>query len=225
MSHSNLSNLLDSGVIAVVRKVSREKVTQVVSSLIAGGVTGIEITIDSEDALGAIREVKDIFGEKAVIGAGTVLNSQSAEMAIEAGAEFIFAPTLHKGTIEVTKGYKKIVIPGVFTPTEILQAYEWGADVVKVFPASSLGPDFIKQIRGPLGHIPMMPTGGIDLENTEDFIAAGSVAVGVGGALLRKDLIDNNQWEPLTSLAQQFVQLVRKARRNEVILEKNEKKP
>ncbi|RFB12648.1 bifunctional 4-hydroxy-2-oxoglutarate aldolase/2-dehydro-3-deoxy-phosphogluconate aldolase [Bacillus sp. HNG] len=221
MTYDNLAYLLESGVIAVVRRVSREKVLQVVSSLIAGGITGIEITIDSEDALGAIQEVKNTFGEKAVIGAGTVLNSQSAEMAIEAGAEFIFAPTLNRGTIELAKGYKKIVIPGVFTPTEILQAYEWGADIVKVFPASTLGPDFIKQIRGPLGHIPMMPTGGITLENTKDFISAGSVAVGVGGALLRKDLIDKNEWESLTSLAQQFVQKVKDARSEEVVKEKS----
>ncbi|MEH7224712.1 bifunctional 4-hydroxy-2-oxoglutarate aldolase/2-dehydro-3-deoxy-phosphogluconate aldolase [Bacillus sp. JJ1566] len=212
MNSNNLAYLLESGVVAVVRKVSREKVLQVVSSLIAGGITGIEITIDSEDALGAIREVKDTFGEKAVIGAGTVLDSQSAEMAIEAGAEFIFAPTLKRETIEVTKGYKKIVIPGVFTPTEILQAYEWGADIVKVFPASTLGADFIRQIRGPLGQIPMMPTGGITLKNTKDFITAGSVAVGVGGSLVRKDFIDTEEWGALTTLAQLFVQKVKEAR-------------
>ncbi|KKK36807.1 2-dehydro-3-deoxyphosphogluconate aldolase [Mesobacillus campisalis] len=212
MDNNMLSKLLKSGVVAVVRRVERKKTMNVVSSLVSGGVTGIEITMDSEDVLGTIQEASARFGHKAVIGAGTVLDGKSAQQAIEAGAEFIFAPTLKRETIESAKGLEKIVIPGVFTPTEILQAHEWGADVVKVFPASTLGPDFIKQVRAPLGHVKMMPTGGVQLSNTKAFIQAGSVAVGVGGSLVRKDLIEDQKWEELSRLAEQFVKRVKEGR-------------
>ncbi|WP_053363307.1 bifunctional 4-hydroxy-2-oxoglutarate aldolase/2-dehydro-3-deoxy-phosphogluconate aldolase [Bacillus sp. FJAT-27251] len=212
MDNNMLSKLLKSGVVAVVRRVERKNAMDVVSSLVSGGVTGIEITMDSEDALGAIHEASARFGHKAVIGAGTVLDGKRAQQAIEAGAEFIFAPTLKQETIESAKRLEKIVIPGVFTPTEILQAHEWGADVVKVFPASTLGPDFIKQVRAPLGHVKMMPTGGVELSNTKAFIKAGSVAVGVGGSLVRKDLIEDQKWEELSRLAEQFVQRVKEGR-------------
>jgi 2-dehydro-3-deoxyphosphogluconate aldolase / (4S)-4-hydroxy-2-oxoglutarate aldolase len=212
MKQEEINNLLSSGVVAVVRRVEKEKVMHVISALVEGGVTAIEMTMDSEDVFNTIQEAKESFGHKAVIGAGTVLDGETALMAIQAGAEFIFAPTLNQNTINVANRYGKIVIPGVFTPTEILQAYEWGADIVKVFPASVLGPSFIKDVKGPLSHIPMMPTGGVHLGNVGEYIKAGAVAVGVGGSLLNKELIANNEWDKLKDLAKDFVSEVKKAR-------------
>lgn len=213
MKQELLSRLLKSGIIAVVRKIEEDKVIQVIAALVEGGITGIEVTMDSANALNTISEAKKLFGDKAVIGVGTVLDGYSAHLAIQAGADFIFAPTLSQNTIAVSNRYGKIVIPGVFTPTEILQAYEWGADIVKVFPASVLGSQFIKDVSGPLGHIPMMPTGGISLENIEEYIKAGAVAVGVGGSLLNKEYIHNSEWDKLTDLARQYTEIVANARK------------
>ncbi|WP_075618828.1 bifunctional 4-hydroxy-2-oxoglutarate aldolase/2-dehydro-3-deoxy-phosphogluconate aldolase [Paenisporosarcina indica] len=214
MKQDMLNRLLESGVVAVVRKIEADKVMDVIAALVEGGITGIEVTIDSPNAFHVISEAKKLFGEKAVIGAGTVLDGESAVRAIQAGAEFIFAPTMSRDTIAVANRYGKIVIPGVFTPTEILQAYEWGADIVKVFPASVLGSQFIKDVRGPLGHIPMMPTGDIGLENIQEYIKAGAVAAGVGGSLLNKEYIQNGEWDKLSGLARQYKEKVTEARVN-----------
>ncbi|MCD8511693.1 MAG: bifunctional 4-hydroxy-2-oxoglutarate aldolase/2-dehydro-3-deoxy-phosphogluconate aldolase [Bacillus sp. (in: Bacteria)] len=196
--------LLGPKVVAVIRKVDRDKVMSVIEALIEGGITGIEITLDSDDALGAIKEAKEKFAGRAGVGAGTVLSGEQAQAAIDAGADFIFAPTLSKETIEVTKRHGKIAIPGVFTPTEMQQAYEWGADMVKVFPASVVGPQFVKDVKGPLGHIPIVVTGGIGVDNFKDFLNAGAVAVGVGGSLLNKEFIANGQFGKLTELAKEY---------------------
>lgn len=201
-----LNRLLSSGIVAVVRKIEPEKVDQLVGSLIAGGVSGIEVTIDSEDALEKIYELKNKYREQAVIGAGTIFNKIQAAEAIAAGADFIFAPTLDKETIEYTKKQGKIMIPGAFTPTEIFQGYAWGADIIKVFPASALGPNFIKDVKGPLNNIPIMPTGGISLDNIDSFFEVGSVAVGVGGSLVNSRLIKKDKWIDLQNLAFQFTE-------------------
>lgn len=213
MKHELLNTIVESGVVAVVRRIEKEKVMNVISALVEGGITGIEMTMDSENVLETIAEAKATFSDRAVIGAGTVLDGESARLAIQAGAEFIFAPTLKQETITVANRYGKIAIPGVFTPTEILQAYEWGADIVKVFPASVLGSKFIKDVKGPLGHIPMMPTGGIDLDNIQEYIKAGAIAAGVGGSLLNKELIQQGKWDELTHLARQYVEKVAEARK------------
>ena len=213
MKQELLRRMFDSGVVAVVRKVDEDKVMKVISALVEGGVAGIELTLDSENALQTIKEAKKEFGDRAVVGAGTVLDAESAVSAIQAGAEFIFAPTLNEGTIKAANRYGKIAIPGVFTPTEMLQAQEWGADVVKVSPATVLGPKYFKDVRGPLGHIKMMPTGGIDLDNIGEYIKAGAVAAGVGGSLMKKEYIENNQWAELTELARQFSAKVAEARK------------
>ncbi|MDQ0256919.1 2-dehydro-3-deoxyphosphogluconate aldolase/(4S)-4-hydroxy-2-oxoglutarate aldolase [Evansella vedderi] len=196
--------LLEPKAVAVIRKVDRTKVIQVIEALIEGGITGIEITLDSDDALGVIKEAKEKFAGRAGVGAGTVLNAKEAEAAIDAGADFVFAPILDKETIEVTKRHGKISIPGVFTPTEMQQAYEWGADMVKVFPASVVGAQFVKDVQGPLGHIPIIVTGGINVNNFKDFLKAGAVAVGVGGSLLNKEYIANGEFHKITELAIQY---------------------
>jgi 2-dehydro-3-deoxyphosphogluconate aldolase / (4S)-4-hydroxy-2-oxoglutarate aldolase len=209
---SILERLLSSGIIAVVRKIEPDKVEPLVKSLIDGGISGIEITIDSKDAFQKINELKKRFENDAVIGAGTVLNANQVKVAIDVGADFIFSPIVDKETIEYTKGRNKIMIPGVFSPTEVYQGYTWGADIVKVFPANTLGPQYIKDLDGPLANIPKMPTGGINLENITEYIRAGAVAAGVGGSLINKEMIADENWDGLRLLAEEYVLKVREAR-------------
>lgn len=200
-----LPQLLEPGVVAVMRRLPSEHIQDIANALVAGGVTGLEVTVDSDDAFDSIRELRERLGDRAVVGAGTVLDQETTVQAIQAGAQFIFAPTLDRATIEASNRYNTIVIPGIFTPSEALQAKNWGADLVKVFPADSVGPAFIKALQGPLGHIPMMPTGGIDLDNIADYMRAGAVAVGAGGSLLDKKLIGEQDWDGLTAHARKFV--------------------
>ena len=207
-----LEEVLASGVCAVMRKLPPEKTNDIAGALVAGGVKGLEVTLDSEQPFEVIKRLRQTYGDQAVVGAGTVLTAKQAEEAIEAGAQFIFAPILVQETIEAAKAKGIPVIPGVFTPTEAYQATEWGADLVKVFPAECVGPSFIKSVKGPLSHIGMMPTGGVDLDTIPAFIQAGASAVGAGGALLKKDLIEANDWDGLTTLAQAFVDKVAEAR-------------
>lgn len=207
-----VDQIIESGIIAVVRKVPVSKVYETIDALVKGGVKAIEVTLDSEKAFEVINTVQSKYNGEIIIGAGTVLDPEGAYNAIANGAQFIFAPTLNEETIKVAKRYNKLAIPGVFTPTEMLKASECGADIVKIFPGSVLGPQFIKDVRGPLGHIKMMPTGGITLENLGEYIKAGAVAVGVGSSLLDKKMIDNENWDALTKLAEAFVQEVQKAR-------------
>lgn len=208
----SLDKLLSSGVVAVMRKLPVEDIENIAIALIEGGISGLEITLDSDDALGVIERLSKLVGDRAVVGAGTVLNQEQAEAAIDAGAKFVFAPILDKATIEVAKRRETIVIPGVFTPTEAYQAVKWGADVVKVFPADCVGPSFIKSVKGPLPMVRMMPTGGVDLTNLASFIKAGAVAVGAGGSLLDKNIIAARDWPRLTELAKQYVDCAQTAR-------------
>ena len=209
---SAVDQIIECGIVAVVRKIPVSKVYQTIDALVAGGVKAIEVTLDSENALEVINNIQKKYDKDVIIGAGTVLDAEGAYKAISNGAQFVFAPTLSEETIKVAKRYNKVAIPGVFTPTEILKASEFGADIVKIFPGSVLGPQFIKDVRGPLDHIKMMPTGGITLENLGSYIKAGAVAVGVGSSLLNKKVIEAEDWEALTALAKSFVQEVQKAR-------------
>lgn len=208
---SRFDTLISSGVVAVIRQQPREHIISIAKALVNGGVSGLEVTLDSEDALGAITELRSVFGEEVVVGAGTVLDAEQAVLAIQAGAEFIFAPILHEPTIRAAKRHGKIMIPGVFTPSEAQQAVEWGADMVKAFPADVLGPAFIKAVKAPLPHIKIMPTGGVNLDTITDFIKAGATAVGAGGPLVRKDLIDAADWTALEEHARAFVEQAKKA--------------
>ncbi|SEA80092.1 2-dehydro-3-deoxyphosphogluconate aldolase / (4S)-4-hydroxy-2-oxoglutarate aldolase [Thalassobacillus cyri] len=207
-----LERLVSSGIVAVVRKVDPNKVHHVVQAFVDGGVSSIEITMESEGAVQVIRELKERHGDNVLVGAGTLLNKDQAKEAIDAGSDFVFAPTLDKETIEYTTSQGVIMIPGVFTPTEIYQAYQWGANMVKIFPATVVGPQFFKDVNGPLGHIPKMPTGGINLENLGDFLRAGAVAAGVGGSLVNKAMIDQEDWQGLKELAKKYVDKVAEVR-------------
>jgi 2-dehydro-3-deoxyphosphogluconate aldolase/(4S)-4-hydroxy-2-oxoglutarate aldolase len=210
---NDLLRLKESGLVAVIRKPKRSQIHSIAEALVNGGVGALEITVDTPGALEMISDLKETFEDKVLVGAGTVLDAISAKSAIDAGADFIFSPTFDVETIQITNRYGRISIPGVMTPTEIVQAYSAGADLLKVFPGDSLGINYIKNLQGPLSHIPMMPTGGVSLDNVEEFIKSGAVAVGAGGSLVDGKAIAEERYEVLTQLAQEFVEKIKKARK------------
>lgn len=207
-----LERLVSSGVIAVLRGVPEDKIEQVAESLIKGNVTALEVTLDSPGAFETIKKLSTKFKNEALVGAGTVLDSQSAQNAINNGAEFIFSPCFDREVVKTTLRYGKISAPGVMTPTEMLTAMEAGADLVKIFPASGLGVKYIKDVKGPLPHIPVIPTGGVSLENIATFIDAGVAAIGAGGNLLDKEAIATSNFAKITELAKKYTQAVEAAR-------------
>lgn len=202
----------ESGVIAIVRFDRSEELVEVARAVCAGGVRAIEFTMTTPNALDIIAQAVREFGDEVLLGAGTVLDAETARAAILAGAEFIVAPTLNPKVIEVAHRYSKTVIPGAFTPTEILTAWEYGADFVKVFPAEFGGPAYIKAVRAPLPQVRLIPVGGVSLETVEDFIRAGCAAVAVGSNLVKKSAIAAHNFAELTELARQFVEAVSRAR-------------
>ncbi len=211
-----LQRMLDTGVVAVMRKTTPETIIPIAKALRDGGVTSLEITVETPKVLTLIEKVKDELGDEVMVGAGTVLDAETARAALMAGASFIFSPTVREETIEMTKRYGAVSVAGAFTPTEILTAYEKGVDMIKVFPASVVGPKFFKDIKGPLPHIPLMPTGGVDVDNTSDYIEAGAVAVGAGSTLVKQpDQITENYLTDLTNKAKEFVQAVEMGRNGE----------
>ncbi|MCT2537021.1 bifunctional 4-hydroxy-2-oxoglutarate aldolase/2-dehydro-3-deoxy-phosphogluconate aldolase [Aquibacillus koreensis] len=209
-----LDRLIDSGVVAVIRKATPDTIIPIAKALSAGGVKGIEITVETPGALAVIEKAaKELGDDDAIVGAGTVLDAETARMALMAGAKFVFSPTVNVETIKMTKRYGAVCVAGAFTPTEILTAYENGSDLIKVFPASVVGPRFFKDVRGPLPQIPLMPTGGIDVDNVGEYIKNGAVAVGAGSTLVKAtDNADEAYCKALTEKAKQFVAEVKKAR-------------
>ncbi|WP_240688915.1 bifunctional 4-hydroxy-2-oxoglutarate aldolase/2-dehydro-3-deoxy-phosphogluconate aldolase [Ammoniphilus sp. YIM 78166] len=208
-----LRQLVEGGVIAVLRQIPEEKLEALCNSLVEGGVTALEITVDHPKAMTMIEQAAARFEGRALVGAGTVLDSETARLAIQSGAEFVFSPCLKQEMIQTVLRYGKIAAPGVMTPSEMVQAMEWGADVVKVFPATGLGPAFLKDVKGPLSHIPMIPTGGIDIQNVEAFIRAGAAAVGVGGSLIDKEAIALENWEVITEKAKEYARKINQVRK------------
>jgi 2-dehydro-3-deoxyphosphogluconate aldolase/(4S)-4-hydroxy-2-oxoglutarate aldolase len=207
-----LETILRTGVVAVLRAESPEKLINVAHALSKGGVEAIEVTMTVPGALDVIKEACGEMAGVAVIGAGTVLDAQTARSAILAGAEYIVAPTVNLDVIRTAKRYGKVVCPGALTPTEILTAWEAGADIVKVFPASAVGPAYLKALKGPLPQIRLMPTGGVSVENTAAFIEAGACAVAAGGKLVDKQGIAQGNWDAITDTAREMIQEVKKGR-------------
>lgn len=213
---ANIRRLKESGLVAVIRKANEDHVYRIAESLIEGGVGVLEITVDTHGAFDIIRNMKEKYQQRILIGAGTVLDASTARTAMEVGADFIFSPILDLETIQVTNFYGRISIPGVMTPTEIVKGYQAGADLLKIFPGRSLGANYIKELQGPLGHIPMIPTGGVTLENVSQFIQNGAVAVGVGGSLVNKKAVEQGDYNKLTELARKFTTQISEARNKEV---------
>lgn len=206
--------LQNKGVIAVLRGMTRETILPITNTLIDGGVTAIEITMETPYALELIEKVSNEYDDSTIlVGAGTVLDAETAQKAIRAGAGFIFSPTVNRETIEMTKRLDVISVPGAMTPTEILTAYEYGADAVKVFPACTVGPSYFKNVAGPLPQIPLIATGGVDLTNAREFIEAGAIAVGVGGTLVSsKKALTKENMEDIKMKAIKFIEEVKHVR-------------
>jgi 2-dehydro-3-deoxyphosphogluconate aldolase/(4S)-4-hydroxy-2-oxoglutarate aldolase len=205
---ATLKRIVDAGIVAVVRSESSESLVKVVQALADGGVGAAEVTFTVPDAIDVIRQVRREIGDAIVLGAGTVL------AALLAGAEYIVAPTLNLDVIRLCHRYDKAVMPGAFTPTEILTAWEAGADIVKVFPADVGGPAYLKAIRGPLPQIRLMPTGGVDLTTAESFLKAGACCLGVGSSMVDPKAIAAGDFARIRSLAEQFSAIVRRTRSN-----------
>lgn len=209
---ATLRRILEGGIVAVVRAESGEQLVNVVRALADGGVTAAEITFTVPDAVEVIRQVSKQLGEAVVLGAGTVLDSETARAALLAGAEYIVAPTVNVDVIRLCRRYDKVVMPGAFTPTEVLTAWEAGADVVKIFPAEVGGPAYLKALRGPLPQIRVMPTGGVDLNTAEAFLKAGACCLGVGSQLVEPKAVAAGDFGRIRDLAQQFAQIVKRFR-------------
>jgi len=207
-----LRRVLDCGIVAVVRSPDSHQLVDVCRALADGGVTVVEITMTVPDALEVMRRVRDALADRVLLGAGTILDPETARAALLAGAEYIVAPSLNLDVIRVCRRYGKLVMPGAFTPTEILTAWEAGADVVKVFPADVLGPAFFKAVRAPLPQVRLMPTGGVDLKTAADFLKAGACCLGVGGQLVEPKAVAEGNFDRIRDLARQYVAVVQQTR-------------
>jgi 2-dehydro-3-deoxyphosphogluconate aldolase / (4S)-4-hydroxy-2-oxoglutarate aldolase len=209
---ANLERIGQTGIVAVIRADSGQLLADVAEALLAGGVQAMEITFTVPQAHRALEQVSARLGDKILLGAGTVLDPETARIAILSGAEFIVAPTLNLDVIRLCRRYDKLVMPGAFTPTEVLTAWEAGADVVKVFPSDATGPAYLKALAGPLPQVRLMPTGGVTLETAAAFLDAGAFALGVGSSLVDPKAIARADLRQIETRARQFVDIVRSAR-------------
>lgn len=200
------------GIVAIIRANSADELIEAAAAIHAGGVDVIEVTMTTPNALQVINDVSSTYGDKVLVGAGSVLDAETARAVMLSGADFVVSPVTKPDVIEICNRYGKVVIPGAFTPTEILMAWETGADYVKVFPSSGVGADYIKDVKAPLPQIPLVPTGGINAENAADFITAGATALGVGSALVNNQLIAAGEFVTLTERAEKLVKEVQRAR-------------
>jgi len=207
-----ISLLTNPGIIAVVRAQKVEQVLPLSEALIAGGVIAIEITMATPNAIEAIRNAREKLAERALIGVGTVLDAKVCRQAIEAGAEFVVTPICRTEFVAVAQAADRPIMLGAYTPTEAQIAHEAGADFIKIFPADTLGPGYIKALRAPLPHLKIVPTGGVDVHNVADFLKAGCVALGVGGSLVTSRILQEADWDGLTRKAEEFVKAARSAR-------------
>lgn len=210
MRHEIVNSLVESGAIAVIRMADAQKLQKSIEAIHEGGIHAIEITMTTPNALHAIEEAASVFSdeEQVLIGAGSVLDGVTARQAISAGAKYVVSPVLKPEMIEVCHRYDVPAIPGTFTPSEVQRAHELGADLVKVFPASTVGPEFFRALKGPLPHVKLMPTGGVSLTNAGQWLEAGASVVGVGSALLDNEAIANNEFGQLTENARTLRQSI-----------------
>ena len=208
-----LSFIKDVGVVPIARTPSEESAVRAVEAIYEGGIRAAEITMTVPGAIKALEKVAARFGDKMVLGAGTVLDPETARICMLSGAEFIVTPTLRVSTIEMVERYGKVACPGALTPTEILTAWESGADLVKVFPCGNVGgPKYIKAVKAPLPQIDMVPTGGVNLETAGDFLKAGACAVAVGSDLIDGQTIKEGKYEIFAERAKAYLAAIAKAR-------------
>jgi len=204
--------LSDCGIVAVIRAQSESQLQDIAKALVEGGVIGIEVTMTTPKAIQGIEKLADSMGDKCIVGVGTILDPATCADAIHAGAEFVVSPVLIPAVIETTRKLGKISVPGAYTPTEILTAWSAGADVVKIFPATTLGPGYLKDLLAPMPFLRLTPTGGVDLKTAPDWIKAGAVMVGAGSSLVSKEALAKNDWSAIAATAKQFVEAIKSAR-------------
>ena len=207
-----IEQLKTPGIIAVVRAKRTDQAVPIAEALVAGGVIAVEITMTTPNAIAAIREANAKLGDRALIGVGTVLDEATCRAAIEAGAQFIVSPICRRELVPMAQQAGKPIMLGSYTPTEAQLAHEAGSDFIKIFPADTLGPNYIKALRAPLPHLKIVPTGGVDLKTIGDFFKAGCVAVGAGSSLISKDVLEKDDWATLTKTAAEFVKAAKAAR-------------
>jgi len=208
-----LSSIIDIGIVPIVRVTSAEGAIKAIEAIYRGGIRAAEITMTVPGALKALEKIADKFGDQIVLGAGTVLDPETARACMLAGAEFFVTPSLRLSTIEVVKRYSKVIMPGALTPTEVLTAWEAGADMVKIFPCGNVGgPKYIKALKGPFPQIEMVPTGGVNLETAGEFLKAGACAVAVGGELVDAQSIREGRFDLIEEKARQYLAAIAKAR-------------
>ena len=208
-----IDRVLDPGIVAVIRVDSAARLLPICDALLSGGVTGLEITMTSPDALGAIADAsREFAGRGALVGVGTVLDPETCRAAILAGAQFVVTPVCRPEIVAMCLRYGKVSVCGAYTPTEALTAHEAGADFIKLFPADGLGPKYIANLLAPLPMLRIIPTGGVTVETAGDFLKAGCAALGAGSSLVAKEFVKNQDWAALTERAKAFVEAARKAR-------------
>jgi 2-dehydro-3-deoxyphosphogluconate aldolase / (4S)-4-hydroxy-2-oxoglutarate aldolase len=208
-----LHRMLYPGVIAVIRADNSSQLLDAARAMAEGGLTAMEVTMTTPNALEVIRSVVKELGDRVLMGVGTVLDDVTARLALLAGAEYVVTPVLRPDVIALCRRYSKPVVSGAYTPTEALTAHEAGADFIKLFPADTLGPKYIKALKGPLPQLEIIPTGGVDVKNCGEWIKAGCAAVGAGGSLIGKDVLAKKDWKTLTEVSRQFVEAVAAARK------------
>ena len=207
-----IDRILNPGIVAIIRADSSEQLLSAAEALYEGGVTGMEVTMTTPNALQVISDVSKRFGKKVLIGVGSILDTETCRAAILAGSEFVVTPITRPEVIKMCNRYGKPVASGAYTPTEALTAYESGADFVKIFPADQLGPQYIKNILAPMPMLQIIPTGGVTVQTAESFIKAGCVALAAGSSLVSKEVLKAQDWKKLTETAAAFVEAVKKAR-------------
>jgi len=206
---NSLQRVLDHKIVAVIRAENGDLLVDVAESLLAGGVEVMEVTFTVPRATRVLEKVADRIGSRILLGAGTVLDTETCRTAILAGAEFIVSPAVNVDVIELCKRYSKPVMPGALTPTEVITAWQAGADIVKIFPSEITGPKYLKALHGPLPHIRLMPTGGVNLETAAEFLRCGACALGIGNSLVDPKVVASGDLKKIETLARQYVQIVK----------------
>lgn len=210
--HANLGRVLESGIVAILRASSADALGNVCQALVAGGVDVIEVTLTTPGAIEVISAVKRDFGNRVLMGAGSILDPETARAAILAGAEFLVAPTVNLEVIRLAHRYDTLMMPGAYTPTEVVTAWEAGADVVKLFPAEIGGAPYLKALKGPLPQVRFLPTGGVNLQTLPAFVEAGACAVGLGSQLIDQQAVKNGTFEVIEETARAYVDLLKTTR-------------
>jgi 2-dehydro-3-deoxyphosphogluconate aldolase/(4S)-4-hydroxy-2-oxoglutarate aldolase len=208
-----LASIVDIGIVPVVRTTTADQALKSIAAIYKGGIRSAEVTMTVPGAIKVLEKIADEFGDKIMLGAGTVLDPETARACMLAGAQFFVTPNLRLSTIEMCKRYSKVICCGALTPTEVLTAWESGADVIKIFPADSVGgAKYIKALKGPLPQVEMIPTGGVNVDTAGEFLKAGACAVAVGGELVNAKLIVEGNYDAIEERARQLLEAVRKAR-------------